>query len=122
MVSSLSIKLTTVDGVCVVALGSQFERIGDDRIKSMERELTPVLDAAEPAPVLLDLSSTRFFGSSFVAFLFRLQRRMQDQGARACGLAGLSENCAEVIAVTQLDKLWQVFETVDSGVSALSEG
>jgi anti-anti-sigma factor len=114
-----SISIESTNGVCVVKLGQEFKRIDEDRVRTLEHELVPALESVS-SPILIDLSSTGFFSSSFIAFLFRLRRRLHDRAERRFGLVGLSETCAQVVAVTQLDKLWHTFDTVDAGVRELS--
>jgi anti-anti-sigma factor len=70
--------------------------------------------------VVLDLSHTRFFGSAFIELLFRAYNRVNEREGGVFALSGLTEYCAEVIAVTHLDRLWKVYPTRAAAVKALS--
>ncbi len=82
----------------------------------------PMLSAclAEPPLVVVDLSEVEFFGSSFIELLFRMWKRLNERNGRFV-LAGVSPYCGEVLAVTNLDKLWQSYGSRDEAVAALKK-
>ena len=94
----------------VVVFGPDFERISEDRIAAVSETL---LEAAEANPprVVLDLSGTRFFSSSFIEVVFRLWNRLQTRQDSRFALAGVDRYCAEILQVTNLDHLWKMYPT-----------
>ena len=69
--------------------------------------------------VVIDLSYTKFFGSSFIEVLFRVWNRVNGAGGKFA-LAGLTSYCREVLEITHLDKLWPMLPNADEAVSAVS--
>jgi anti-sigma B factor antagonist len=103
--------------VTVVTFRPDSARITEDCIPdTLQLMLTAV---QEPQPcVLVDLSHVEFFGSSFIEVLFRVWNRIQHSHGRFA-LCSLTPNCAEVIEVTNLDRLWPMFPTREAGLQAL---
>lgn len=108
------------DGVTVLEFGPGPHTLHEAEISELTQ---PMLAAcsAEPPRIVVDLSEVEFFGSSFIELLFRLWKRMNDQGGDFA-LAGVSPYCQEVLDVTNLDKLWKSYATVDEAVAAMQAG
>jgi anti-anti-sigma factor len=69
--------------------------------------------------LVIDLSYTEFFGSSFIEVLFRLANRVTKRDKGRFAIAGLRPYCAEVLSVTHLDELWSTYETTEEAVADL---
>ncbi|REJ85795.1 MAG: anti-sigma factor antagonist [Planctomycetota bacterium] len=106
------------NGVTIVELGKSYQRLGEDRISEVSKVLMEA-SQAEPPLVLIDLSQTEFFSSSFIEVLFRVWNRIQPREGGRFALCGLTPYCAEVLQVTNLDKLWEIYETRDAALQAL---
>jgi len=111
-------QITKDRGVTIVAYGPDSERITEDCIPETLQSLLAAVQGAKPS-LLIDLSNVQFFGSSFIEVLFRAWNRMQQQPGGRFALCGLTPNCAEVIEVTNLDRLWQTFPTREAALQAL---
>ena len=96
------------DGVTVVVFGPEFEKISEDRIATVSEVLLEAAEA-DPPRVVLDLSATKFFSSSFIEVVFRLWSRLQARQNSRFGLAGVDRYCAEILQVTNLDHLWTTY-------------
>lgn len=105
-------------GVTIVTYGPESERITEDRIPEALHALLAALKGAEPC-VVIDLSNVKFFGSSFIEVLFRAWNRIQQQPGGRFSLCGLTPNCAEVIEVTNLNRLWQTYPDRASALQAI---
>ncbi len=92
----------------VVVFGPEFEKIGEDRIAAVSEVLLEAAEA-DPPRVVLDLSGTKFFSSSFIEVVFRLWNRLRTRPDARFGLAGLDRYCEEILQVTNLDHLWQAY-------------
>jgi len=103
--------------VTIVAFGPDSARITEDCIPELLQLLLSAVDGARPS-VLVDLSHVEFFGSSFIEVLFRVWNRVQQSQGRF-SLCALTPNCAEVIEVTNLDRLWPTFPTREAALQAL---
>ncbi len=107
------------DGVTVIALGREYENLDDAVLESVRKVILDGVDSANPPVVVLDLSHTKFFGSAFIEILFRAWNRLEGQtGGQFC-LCGLTPYCAEVIDVTHLNRIWEVYDNREDAVAAL---
>jgi anti-anti-sigma regulatory factor len=57
------------------------------------------------------MSSTEFFGSSFIEVLFRVWKRLTSNPGAHLGICAMQPYCREVLHVTHLDTLWQIYDT-----------
>jgi anti-anti-sigma regulatory factor len=116
-------KVTVENGVTVVGLGPGFESVDEHLLDSGVREaLLKIGDGANPPRVVLDLSHTTFFGSSFIEILFRLWNRLQERPQGEFAISGLTPYCQEVLKIAHLDTLWRLFPDRASAVRELSAG
>jgi anti-anti-sigma regulatory factor len=106
-------------GVTVVAFGPGFERITENAIAIASDALNEAAEA-DPPRVVVDLSCTQFFASSFIESVFRLWRRLQSREGGRFGLAGLTPYCLEVLQAAKLDHLWATYPTRDEAIRALN--
>ena len=107
------------DVTCIV-LGPAFENLDEQTLDSIRKTMLEQAEQADPPRIVIDLSHTRFFGSSFIEVLFRIWNRVNGLPGGRFALAGLTDYCIEVLTVTHLDKLWTVYPTLDEAVEALS--
>jgi anti-sigma B factor antagonist len=112
--------------VTCIRLGPEFENLDET---SLDMIRTAMLDAAaaaaaaaDPPRVIVDLQYTSFFGSSFIEVLFRIWNRVNGIPGGKFGISGLTDYCKEVLEVTHLDKLWNLYPDFESAVKDLSEG
>ncbi|HEV3021306.1 MAG TPA: STAS domain-containing protein, partial [Pirellulales bacterium] len=76
---------------------------------------------AEPPALVVDLSRTRFIGSSFLGVLIRAWKRLRDRDGRMA-LCCVPANCTEVLRVSKLDSVWSIYPTRDDAVREVVEG
>jgi anti-anti-sigma factor len=119
MPPSISPEIITESGVTVVALGAEYENLDEHTLDSIRDALLDVSRTADPPCVLLDLSHTKFFGSSFIEVLFRLWNRLQGREGGRFAISGLTPYCSEVLTITHLDTLWPTFGTRAEAVQSL---
>ncbi len=111
-----------VDGrVTVIALGPKYKIIDEHALDGgLGESLIEIAVEAEPPLVVLDLSQTQFFGSSFIEVLFRVWNRLQGRSGRFA-ICGLTPHCYDVLKITHLDTLWPLMPTRHEAVSAISK-
>jgi len=111
-----------VDGpVTVIGLGPAFQIVDEHVLDGgLGAAMIEIADEANPPLVVLDLSHTHFFGSSFIEVLFRLWTRLQARAGGAFAICGLTPHCLDVLKITHLDTLWRLFPTRDEAVRTLS--
>lgn len=113
-------EIQRVEDVTVVSLGAEYENLDEGSVREVRDVLVDVAESANPPLVLLDLSATTFFGSSFLEALFRTRSKINERQGRF-GVCSLSEYCAEVVTVTHLDRLIEVYPDAKTGVAALQQ-
>ncbi len=106
--------------VTIIAFGPQFESLDESVLDKVRDFVLESAKNAEPAKIVIDLSHTKFFGSSFIEVLFRVWNRANGQPGGGFGLAGLSPYCREVLEITHLDKLWKLHANEADAVANLS--
>jgi anti-anti-sigma factor len=106
--------------VTVIALGEDYESVDEGVLTDLRDVILNAVDEADPPLVVLDLSHTTFFGSSFIELIFRAWNRVQAKDGGKFVISGLTHYCREVISITHLDQLWSIYDNADDAVKALS--
>jgi anti-sigma B factor antagonist len=119
MSSNAKHEICTEQGVTVIALGMEYENLDEKGLDELRSVMLGVSEDADPPLLVLDLSHTKFFGSAFIEILFRIWNRMKSQEGGRFGISGLTEYCCEILEVTHLDQLWEIYETREDAVRAL---
>lgn len=111
-----------VDGrVTVLALGPAYKLIDEHALDlGLGESLVESAEEADPPLVVLDLSNTQFFGSSFIEVLFRLWTKLQSRAGGRFAICGLTPHCLDVLKITHLDTLWRLTDTREEAVRAVS--
>jgi anti-sigma B factor antagonist len=118
--SSAAPEIHVQNGVTVISLGPAYVHI-DERLVDGLRESLDLKRDFDPPLVVLDLTNTKFFGSSFIEIMFSLWTRLNTRPGAKFALAGVAPYCKEVLTITHLDTLWQLHPSVADAVKALSK-
>lgn len=110
----------TAQGVTVVSFGPGSVSITEDLINIVSDGLLEATQA-EPPRVLIDLSHVEFFSSSFIEVLFRVWNRIKGKEGGRFAICCLQPYCREILEVTNLDKVWELFETREAALDAMGE-
>jgi len=116
--SESDLEIVRQDGVTVIVLGEQYDNLDEPALEAAAAELLEFAQAADPPQVVVDMGRTNFFGSAFLGTLFRVWRRLTSRGGKMC-ICGATGPCADVLEVTQVDRLWNLFETREAAVESL---
>ncbi len=106
------------DGLTIIALGAEFAQI-NERLVEILRETLRVDNPPDPPRLIVDLSHTKFFGSSFIEILFSLWNKFNTRPGSRFAIVGLSSYCREVLMITHIDTLWHLYPTMDEAKAAL---
>jgi anti-sigma B factor antagonist len=88
----------------------------DDSATEQVQKTVPAAAAAKPGqPVVLDLSQVEFVPSLALGTLVSLLKSLRQGGHRLL-LAGLHPHVRATLAVTRLDKLFEIYPTVDDAL------
>lgn len=120
--SSNSPVISTRDGVTVVSLGPEYENLDEAILDELRKSILAAADDADPPLMVLDLSHTQFFGSSFLEVLLQACNRLTERDGGRFAISGLTKYCAEVISITHLDRVWEIYDDVDTAVGELADG
>ena len=117
--SQSELEVLKQDGVTVIVLGAQYDNLDESALEAVTNELLEIVQQSEPALIVVDMSRTKFFGSAFLGALFRVWRRITTRKGKLamCGATGL---CAEVLDVTQVNRLWNLYMTRDEAINSLN--
>jgi anti-sigma B factor antagonist len=107
------------NGVTVVELEASYESLDAEALEELGKLLLDEAASVEPPLILLDLAHTRFIGSSFIELLVRVWKRLKSRDG-TMALCNMKPFCAEVIRVTRLDTLWDVFPSRDRGIASMA--
>jgi anti-anti-sigma factor len=105
--------------VTVIELGEDYESLDESVLTDLRDLMLKAVDEADPPLVVLDLSHTTFFGSSFIELIFRAWNRVEAKKDGRFVLSGLTTYCSEVISITHLNELWSIYDTVGDAVKDL---
>ncbi|MDA1015039.1 MAG: STAS domain-containing protein [Planctomycetota bacterium] len=119
--TSTSPVVTRHDDVTIIGLGPEYENLDEHLLDEVREAILAGTDLADPPLVVLDLSHTKFFGSAFIEILFRAWKRLNEREGGRFAISGLTPYCREVIEITHLDKLWDVYDTRDLAVSSITK-
>jgi len=95
--------------VTVVVFGPGQRHLDEVGLETIQNQLLEIAGEANPPRVILDMTATEFFGSSFIEVLFKVWKRLNSQPGAKFAICGLQEYCREVLEITHLDKLWPLF-------------
>ena len=113
-------EVTKAGEVTVIVFGSDYENLDEQCLDEVRELILETAETADPPQMLLDLSHTSFFGSSFVEVLFRVWNRMNSKDNGKFGICGLTPYCKEVLEITHLDRIWGIYESREDALAGLS--
>ena len=120
-VPALAPEVVVDSGVTVIGLGPAYQIVDEHVLDGgLGGTLKEIADEADPPLVVLDLSQTRFFGSSFIEILFRLWTQLQARPGGNFAMCGLTPHCLDVLKITHLDTLWRLFPNREEAVRSLT--
>jgi len=100
------------DGVIVVRV--QVGDLDENHIKAVQTELTAAA-AAHKEPFVVDLSKVKFIPSLTLGILVRMANEFRGRGQRLT-LAALQPGVRQMLAITQLHRLFDIQENVDAAI------
>ena len=107
--------------VTVVSVGPDYKRIDETNVGDLSERLLEIVQKASPALIVLDLSSTEFFGSSFLEVLFRIWKTVRKDLRARFAISGPQSYCREVLTITRLDSLWEIYDSSTAAAVALND-
>lgn len=118
MNQSDTFQVETLGDVTVITLGTSYETIDGPLVKETENKLLAVVGDPGCRALVLDMTDTRFFGSSFIESLIRVWNTIKSREGSSLSLCGLQPYCEEVLTVTHLNQIWGLFPSREAALSA----
>jgi anti-sigma B factor antagonist len=97
------------------------ERMDEDLTNQMQTEVYAAAAQTRRLPLVLDLSRVEFFPSLSLGALVKILGEFKKHGQRLI-LVGLQPSLRSALAVTRLDKLFEIYDTVDEATKQLRLG
>ncbi len=113
------IEVLEVDGVTIAVLGIEYDNLNEEHLSAASDRLLSLAKTIDPPKLVFDLSRTRFFASGFLGVIFRVWNRLSQRGG-SIAMCGASGVCVDVLRVTNVEKLWGIYETQQEAIEALS--
>jgi len=121
MSDDAKIEFSREKNVTVLSLAADYESLDGAGIAELLSTLLNTVQSIDPPLMVVDLSETNIFGSAFIEALFRAFNRLGTRDGAAFALCGLTPYCREVIDVTHLDRLWEIYESREQAIDALTK-
>jgi len=120
LMNQSDIEVLEIDGVTIAVLDIEYDNLNEEQLAAAADRLLNLAKTIDPPKLVFDLSRTRFFASGFLGVIFRVWNRMKLRGGTVamCCASGV---CAEVLKVTNVEKLWGIYETQPEALEALNK-
>lgn len=113
------VKIEIIRGVTVVSFVTAKTSITEDVIGEIGGEmLSEAVGDAER--VLIDFTNVDFFSSSFIEVLFRTWNRLKKKPNGRFGLCSLHPYCKEILDVTNLSSVWDMYPDRETALNAMA--
>ncbi|GAB4149411.1 MAG: hypothetical protein Tsb009_23720 [Planctomycetaceae bacterium] len=109
------------DGTTVITFGPDLKILNEALLAEIQKPLLTLVDEANPPRVVLDLSNTEFFGSSFLETLIQAHTCLEGKPNGKFAICGLCKYCEEVITITHLDQVWDIYPHLDDALAAMND-
>ena len=104
--------------LALVELGRSYPSSDRRAVQQIGRQMLRLLDDPSMGALVVDLTKTEFFGAALLGVLLRVTREAQETG-REVVLCGVGEHAANLLRLTRLDKVWQLYPTRRSALREL---
>lgn len=105
--------------VTVIEPGPSYDSLDDAALAEISQLLLAEAGTADPPRLILDLTHTRFIGSSFIELLVRAWKRLKERGG-TMAVCGLQPFCAQVLQATRLDTIWNMYDSQPEAIAAMA--
>jgi len=111
--------VTEANGVVTFRLAKSYDALRGNELQQLESALVGHVQSSPQPRLVFDFSDTSYISSSFVEVLMRGWKRLQEKDGRMA-LCCLNPNCATVLKVCRLDRIWEIRDTYDQAVESVS--
>jgi len=108
------------DSVTVVRLGADYANFYENLLPHLSF-MQPLAESINPPRLVVDMQHVKFVGSAFLGFMVTVHKTLAARESGRFALCGLSPFCRSAISVSKLDRIFEIFDTIDDAVRAFSE-
>ncbi len=104
-------QVTTIgvrDGIVLVQV--EHSRMDEELTRIMQADVLAAAEEARNLPVALDMSKVEFFPSMSLGAVVTLLKKLRAEGQKFV-LVGLQPPVREALAITRLDKLFEIYDS-----------
>jgi anti-anti-sigma factor len=112
------IKIELGDDVVLAEL--QCSDMDEEHTTDMQEKLSAISEESEQLVMVLDMSKVEFMPSLSIGALISVMQNLKKKGQRFI-LAGLQSKVRETLTACRLDKLFEIFDSVDDVRANISE-
>lgn len=89
-------------------------------IQSLKESIMSVVEEGGRINLILDFSNVRFLSSAVLGLLMRISKKVYEQEG-SLKLCNISSRLYEIFKITRLNKIFDIFDDVDSAIKSLSD-
>lgn len=108
------------EGEGTIVAGVEAAELTSVVMDSLRSRLAQLIKSDGPTNLVLDLSKVRLIDSVSIGAMVVLLRKVKGAGGRM-GLAGMTGHCLNVMNVTGLHRIFEMYDDVASAVAAMAE-
>ncbi len=105
------------DGISILPLETAFGSADTSQLAALEWQLDECINDA-PVGVVIDLCRTKYVGCAFLSVLIRCLMRAKQRN-RKLTISGVNVHIAQLFAMSRLDLLWDLFQTVPEAADSM---
>ncbi|MDH4224117.1 MAG: STAS domain-containing protein [Deltaproteobacteria bacterium] len=105
------------NNICVVSIEGN---IALDGVNEAKTYLKPHLEDTAIKGILFNFEKVNFIDSSGIGLIVSIYKTMQQRDSRF-GLCNLSKKNEEIFTITRLNKILDIFPSVQEGISSMSK-
>jgi len=105
--------------VTTICTGPSYAGLETQALQELGEVLLSEAAYADPPRLVIDMSETKFVGSSFIELLVRAWKRIQGRHGMMA-LCAVQPFCREVFGVSRLDTIWPIYANREEAVRALA--
>lgn len=112
-------QVTTIevrDGIVLVQV--EHSRMDEELTRIMQADVLAAAERARHLPVALDMSQVEFFPSMSLGAVVTLLKKLRAEGQKFV-LVGLQPPVREALAITRLDKLFEIYDSHADALACL---
>lgn len=112
-------KIERLGDVIVARMDDHYSGLDEEAIEGAEEQIFAAFRDDERPRLVVDLSQTNYFGSTFIEMLLRAWRHVHHVGGQFA-IGGISDCSKEILLTARLDTLWHLYDSPDEAVRQLA--